>query len=381
MNKTIGSLSLLLIAQILLAGALLFSGPDLAAVRPDTPLIDLEGQAVDRLIIEGTENETVTLEKKAEGWVLPDHFGFPAEKGKVELLLEQLETLRHGFPVATTHSALTRFQVTDESFERRITLTHGGRALSKIYLGSSPGIHRIHARTAEDEEVYSVDFSAYQAPAAAQDWEDKEVIRFPQEEIQELQLIDLTIRRNPAPPPAETPAENATSPDGSSEKEKAGAPPEEPTPPQPLWVADGLAPGERLDEEAVSKLARLLSNLRIARVMGLQEQVEYGLDEPRLNLGYTRRNAETKDTSTVAYALGRSGADDAPFVLKTSHRPEYFELYKYTAEPLVEVAARDKLVTAEEKDDGGEAESAEGETAEEGPAEEKHGEEKSQETD
>nr|VFJ42921.1 MAG: protein of unknown function (DUF4340) [Candidatus Kentron sp. FM]VFJ43552.1 MAG: protein of unknown function (DUF4340) [Candidatus Kentron sp. FM]VFK05596.1 MAG: protein of unknown function (DUF4340) [Candidatus Kentron sp. FM] len=379
MNKTIGSLSLLLIAQILLAGALLFSGPDLAAVRPDTPLIDLEGQTVDRLVIEGTENETVTLEKKAHGWVLPDHFGFPAEKGKVDRLLDQLRALRHGFPVATTHSALTRFQLTDESFERRITLAHGGRTLSKIYLGSSPGVRRIHARTAEDEGVYSVDFSAYQAPAAAQDWEDKEVIRFPQEEIEEIQLIDLTIRRNPVPPPEaqppeETPADSATPPDSASKEEKAGAPPEEPTPPPPVWVAHGLAPGERLDEEAVSKLARLLSDLRIARVMGLQEQVEYGLDEPRLNLGYTRRNAETEDTSTVAYTLGRSGADDAPFVLKTSHRPEYFELYQYTGEPLVEAAARDKLVIVEEKDERDEEESAE--AAEEGP-----GEEESRETD
>ncbi len=39
MRKTIGLLSILLAAQLLLAVGMSFTGPDLAAVRPDTPLL------------------------------------------------------------------------------------------------------------------------------------------------------------------------------------------------------------------------------------------------------------------------------------------------------------------------------------------------------
>jgi len=99
MNKTIQFLSVLFVAQLLLAGVLLFLAPDLAAVRPDTPLLDPVDRTVDRLLIEGEEDERVVMEKKGDGWVLPDPFGFPVEKGKVEGLLDGLKGLRRGFPV------------------------------------------------------------------------------------------------------------------------------------------------------------------------------------------------------------------------------------------------------------------------------------------
>ncbi|NNJ84994.1 MAG: DUF4340 domain-containing protein [Gammaproteobacteria bacterium] len=335
MNKATGFLSVVLMAQLLLAGTLMFSVPDLAAVRPDTPLIELTDQSVDRLIIEGADNEKVVLRKASDRWTLPDHFGFPVENGKVAQLIEQLKSLQHGFPIATTSTALTRFKVTDKSFERRITLAQGNEVLKKIYLGSSPGIRRIHARTDENEAVYSVNFSAYQVPTKAENWEDKEILRFPQEDIEEIRVADLIIRQAPAEPAKEK-KEKAE----GAEKEEKSTPPK-----QPVWIAEGLGAGERLDEEGAAKLAGLLSGLRIARVMGIEPQAEYGLNAPRLSLSYRRKNAEI-----VEYVLGKaeSGTD---FVLKASQREEYFRLDDYTVKPLLEAASRDKLAKNGEKDD------------------------------
>lgn len=345
MNKLIGFLSAVLMAQLLLAGALTFSAPDLAAVRPDTPLIDLGERSVDRLLIEGSDGENTVLQKGPDRWFLPDHFGFPVEQGKARQLVADLEALEHGYPVATTAAALTRFKVTDEAFERRITLMGDGGTLETIYLGSSPGMRRVHARTGEDEVVYSVAFSAYRAPAEAEDWEDKEIVRFPREEIREIRVAGLTIGQNPKVAAARP---EATAPRPAGGEAEDG---EAPAPKPPVWVAtDGLGEGERLNDEGVSKLTRLLAELRIARVLGLESKPEYGLDAPRLTLGYSRKAAGDEAMRTVEYALGKPESDtpesDTHFVLKSSHRPEYFRLHGYTAEPLVEAAVRDRLVAA-----------------------------------
>lgn len=352
MNKTIELLSLLLIVQVLLAAALILSSPDLSAVRPDTPLLDLGDRTVDRLTIEDAEGQKTVLWKQADGWILPDHFQFPVEKGKAETLLGELGTIRHGLPATTTSAALTRFKVSDEDFERRVTLSEGGQTLETIYLGSSPAMRYVHARTAGDETVYSIEFSAHRIPADAQSWEDKNIIAFPQERIREIQVAGLAIRRDPA----------------SMEKTESSGP--MPTPP-PVWMAGGLATFETLDQEGASKLGRLLAELRIARVLGREALPEYGLDKPELTLACTREGPEGKGAETVTYLFGKPASGNH-LVLKTSHRPEYFKLHNYAADPLVEAAARDRLVKKVEKKEKEEDSGSEEADAQENAVEAEH---------
>jgi len=159
MQRTIGVLVFLLAAQLILAAAMSFTGPSLKAQRPDTPLLDLHGQAVDRLTIEGSDHKQVVLARQGKAWVLPESDDFPADAAKVDALLERLKGLQRGLAVGATASAQRRFKVSDNDFERRLTLAANDKTLGTLYLGTSPGLRQVHARTAADDAVYTTGFA------------------------------------------------------------------------------------------------------------------------------------------------------------------------------------------------------------------------------
>ncbi len=316
MRKTIGLLSILLAAQLLLAVGMSFTGPDLAAVRPDTPLIELGGSSVDRVTIEGAGNERIVLARGGEGWVLPEIGDFPADKGKVDGLLDRLRGLKRGLAVATTEGAQKRFKVSDDAFERRLSLAQGDHALATLYLGTSPGMRRVHARTREDDAVYTAEFAVYDAPVKPEDWEDKALLQIPRQEIAKISLAEFELRRTPG---------DAT---GDAAQQSA----------QPVWSAEALAEGETVNQANADALAQNLAELRIGSVLGREAKPEYGLEAATLVLSVQRKGGEV-----IEYRLGKRDQQN-DYVLKVSSRPEYFRLPLYTADTLIKSAAREQLV-------------------------------------
>ncbi len=303
LHKTLGYLALLLAAQLLLALGLQLGGPGLAAHTRDTPLLDLAGRTVDRIELADGEGASLNLRKAADGWVLPAEGDFPADADKVERLLERLQALRPGLPVATSDTARERFKVAEDAFERRIRLASGDDTLAILYLGTSPGVRRSHLRRDGDDAIYSADFASYDAPVKAAEWEDKTLLAVSREAIDAIEVAGLRLR-----------------PQGDTG-----------------WSAEGLAEGEALNLEAARSLADKLASLRIGAVLGREKQADYKLDEPALQLRLTRKGGERID-----YQLGKRDND---YVLKVSSRDEYFRLPNYTGDALVEAAGRDKLVT------------------------------------
>jgi hypothetical protein len=323
MEKTIRVLVVLLAAQLLLAAGMRFTGPNLAAAHPHTPLLALGDKPVDRLTIEGPEGARVVLAKQDQGWVLPEKENFPADRVQVDTLLSRLEGLQRGLPVATSAGALKRFKVSDEGFERRLTLAHGGDTLGTLYLGSAPDMHHVNARTGKDEVVYAVEFATYEAPDKAADWEDKGILQVPQGDIASIAAAGLTLHRNPA-----APADKAAA-DGQG---KAAAP--------AGWQIDGLGAGEVVNQAGAKGLAEQLAELRIGAVLGTEAKADYGLDKPVLTLSVTRKGGDKID-----YQLGPTGKEGYA-VLKSSARPEYFRIPSYTADALIKAAGRAQLVQA-----------------------------------
>lgn len=310
MEKTIRHLGTLLTAQLLLAFLLLSSGSDLTAVSPDTPLFSLDEKTVNRLVIEDGEGKKVVLQKQGTDWNLPDHFGFPADMEKVDGLLKRLTHLNHSTPVATTVGALQRFKVTDQAFERRITLANDSTPLAVLFLGTSPGPRRIHARTAKDQAVFSVDLTAFDAPPAAIAWENKEILTIPEQEIVKIQLSDWSfVRQNP---------------DKSAKNSSA-------------WIGESLAPGVSLKADAVETLVRNLANLRVEEVLGTEPQEHYHLQTPKLRLSLMQ-----KEKGERVYQLGEQ-KDGNAFILKVSTRPEFFKIAKFTAESLLQATSNERL--------------------------------------
>nr|MBS0019665.1 DUF4340 domain-containing protein [Gammaproteobacteria bacterium] len=342
MQRWIPVLAIVLGLQLALAVVLGVSGDRLTAQQPDTPLVQAELKTADRLLIEGPhpgdppsdqaaeKTAPVALSKQDGGWILPSYADAPADAARVQGVLDKLADTKRGYAVATTAGALKRFKVADDAFERRVVVSHGDEILATIYLGSSPGLRKTHARTAADEAVYAVELTAYELPSQADEWLDKGLLKA---DTEALGAIEMTWR-------GQSGLRLIRHDEGADDPQKDG------------WRAEGLPEGEQLNAEQARVLARAITELRVDGVLGTEAKPEWRQDEPLLTLGLEKRDGER-----VLWTLSKPEKGDR-HVLKASNRPWYLELEEWNAKPLLEAAARDKLAvadkpTGEEEHEGG----------------------------
>lgn len=175
MKKTIQILVALLALQVLIALGLHFGGgSELAEVAPSgEPLLAADIAQIDRIAIQGTDptGGTGSIElKKVEGkWKLPD--GNDADAAKVKQLLDKLKGIKLGAPVATTQGAAARFQLEDKNNLRRIELGAGGKPVTTIYFGKRIGTRQMHLRRADQQAVYTANFTIFDAPYKGVEWQ------------------------------------------------------------------------------------------------------------------------------------------------------------------------------------------------------------------
>jgi hypothetical protein len=161
----------LLVAQLLILAVLLLVGDEEGSVAE---LLSFEGTAVTALTIEDGDGNVVSLEQIDGQWQVGE---LPAEAGKVEGVIESLAGGSASWPVATTESSQARFEVTEDAFQRRVAFAGESGELATLYLGSSPGFRRIHARQADSAAIFSIDFGVHELPTDASDWLDKQLLR------------------------------------------------------------------------------------------------------------------------------------------------------------------------------------------------------------
>ena len=162
----------------LLAGQLLIVAVLLAAqaggVREPDPFLAFDADAADAVEV-SNQDGSVRLAREGEQWTLEG--GLPADDSKVTEMLGKLADAAGGWPVATSDSTAERFEVTEDSHQRRIRISAGDDDLADIFLGTSPGYRRVHARHAEGGDVYSIDFSNYEAGVKEGDWLQRSLLR------------------------------------------------------------------------------------------------------------------------------------------------------------------------------------------------------------
>lgn len=312
MNRTVAALAGLLAVQLVVAAGLGFARSGLSGPAKEVPLVALSSQKVDRITIEGPDKAKVVLAEVKGSWQLPDLADFPADQTRVQSLVDALGKLTEGLPVATTRDAQTRFKVSDTDFERRVTLSAGGKAIGTVYFGTSPSMREIHARREGQSDVYSVQFASWQIPAKESDWEDKTLLQIPVRDIAAIDVAGLHIVH------AQDEAKGAAK--------------------QPAWQATRLAAGETLDQTAAASLAGSLADLEFDHVIKGTPPADDGLASPALELTVTKRGG-----ASVVYRIGKS-KDGKTYTLKSSSRSEYFAVPSFAAEPLIAAAAHDKLL-------------------------------------
>jgi len=325
------SLAVLLAAQLGLA-LLLSLDQGRFETSPEGPLLEFDPARVERLRIERSGAEALTIERAEAGWILPAHAGFPAAEAKVAALLERLADLRRRLPVATSNEALTRFKVADADFEGRLVLSAGEQSLGTLYLGDSAGYRRQYVRAAGDSAVFEVALGPGDAPADPDDWIDRDWLRLDDQDIAGIAFPDFELERE----------------DGA-------------------WRLAKTAADEALEQDEAKRLVRQLANLSFAGVLGTEAEPEYGRDEPllewRIELASgearryqlsplaepgTERDTDGKGAApTGTTAEGESSSPDAPdwYVLKVADEPYFLKVAAITAKPLTQIS-RDDLLAA-----------------------------------
>ena len=321
MQRAIRVLALVLIVQIGAALALAWRGAGSSAAQPDAALIATDLKEIDRLRIDGPASgdkpqaASVELVKRDGKWLLPGYFDAPADAAKVDDLLKRLAAAKRGLPVATTASALARFRVAEQEYERRIVAARGDTPLATVYLGTSSGARKAHARTAQDQAVYAIELAAYEVRTAPADWLDQSLLKRDVATLTEIAVVaagkpSLTLRRTER-----------------KEGDKTTA----------TWEAES---GQSIDQAKATALADAIVNLKVDAVLGKEPKPEWRLDQPELRL--TLKDTQGK---TVVWSISKAKSGDI-HVLTASDRPWYLEVKSWNARPLLEAAVPDKLLAA-----------------------------------
>ena len=122
-----------------------------------------------------TEEHTIDVQKTEDAWELGD--GKPADSEKVTDVLAKLADASTGWPVATSSSTAERFEVTEDSFQKRLTLFAGEDVVADTFFGTSPGYRKVHVSDASGGAVFAVEFSNYELGSDSSSWLNKSLLR------------------------------------------------------------------------------------------------------------------------------------------------------------------------------------------------------------
>ena len=110
----------------------------------------------------------------------------------INKMLAALTAETHGRPVADTIPARQRFQVADYHYQRRLNVISNGELTATIYLGTSPGFRKIHARNDASNSIYSIPFNIFEAPAFASGWLQRSLLQ--SNDIQSIKAPNYTLQ-------------------------------------------------------------------------------------------------------------------------------------------------------------------------------------------
>lgn len=303
MTRWLTILGIVLIVQIAVAVGVNVTRERYRAVAPEEKLLSFNAASVDHIRIDGDDNTHVMLKKQDDQWRLPDLKDFPADQGNVKRLLDRLAALEKGWPVATTTSAAKRFKVTDTAFERKLTLSQGDQTQAALFVGTSPGFRKVHVRLPNEDDIRAVEFNTYEVGVKPDDWIDKAILTHKVDDIQRVELPDVTLQQQ-----------------------------------DDKLAVVGLAEGEETVTDEAKRLVERIAGLNIRAVLGAEETSGDGAGEPVLQYTLALKSGETH-----TYTFTKLEKDAGHYLLKTSQRDETFRVDTWTVDQ-IKKATRDQLI-------------------------------------
>ena len=177
MNRTTTLLAVLLLIQCALVAVVYWPQAAPSDRTQAVPMAPFDRDLVDEIFVgDEYDNETALL-KAGDRWLLPELENLPADTAMVNRLLSATIEGNTSWPIADSVAARQRFQVASYYYRRRLRFLHDYDVLGTIYLGSSPGFRKIHARNDEQSAIYSIDFSDFEAPGISGAWLDRKLLQ------------------------------------------------------------------------------------------------------------------------------------------------------------------------------------------------------------
>jgi hypothetical protein len=139
-------------------------------------------------IVEGSafdgKKARVRLAKQGGAWVVASGGGYPVEGKKAADLLGKLAAAKAGAPVATRDVHHRKLEVSAKRFTRKVTLEREGKKPLSFYLGSTPGLKKVHLRLDGDKSVYAAGpLSSWDVGGSASSWVDTNYFKLERKDI------------------------------------------------------------------------------------------------------------------------------------------------------------------------------------------------------
>jgi hypothetical protein len=176
-KRGITVLLLVLLIQCGIAAAVFWPMPDEARKSATQPLVPVAHEQIDEVRIGDEFDNEAVLVRSGGRWLLPTLENLPADADKVESVLQGITAQTPGWPVAISPAARQRFQVANYYYQRRLTLLSGGEKRGTLYLGTSPGFRKVHARNEGQDTIYSINLNAFDVPANSAEWLDPSLLQ------------------------------------------------------------------------------------------------------------------------------------------------------------------------------------------------------------
>ncbi len=170
MNRLVTTLLLVLLIQCTIVATVYWPQPGPMQTPLQQPLVPWRPDIIDEIRIGDEYDNEATLVKKGDQWILPELQNLPADAGKVDKLLERITDPDNGWPIGQSAVARQRFQVADYRYQRRLDFLGGGAQFTTVYLGTSPGFRKVHARRKGQDAIYGISFNSFDAPAVSGAW-------------------------------------------------------------------------------------------------------------------------------------------------------------------------------------------------------------------
>lgn len=199
MNRINQILAGVLVVQVLLAVVMFLRGDD-SGIRSLEPLLStFDPDKVEKIEISAgkgeddkKEPESVVLARNGEDWVVSSHFDYPVEAQKVADLLDKVKGMKSRGPVATGKARQKQLEVADDSYQRKLVLTAGGKE-TVLYVGASAGARQTSVRMAGSDAIHGVSgLTAFGVGANPASWVDTAYFTVEPKEVASVDIANAS---------------------------------------------------------------------------------------------------------------------------------------------------------------------------------------------